>query len=210
MRHPGLRTAIALWLVTAAAAHAQVEPYHLSLTPFAGYEVGGTFTDKTSGAHARLDEAASAGLIVNLPASDTTEYEFIYSHQGTDVRPNGTTIPSAFDLDLHTLQLGGTYVFEGGRAQPYIAATLGATFLDPSGATARSETDFSFSFGAGLRLFPASRVFLRLEGRVLGTVVSSDSDIFCASGVSGASCLIRSKADILWQWLAFAGVGFRF
>lgn len=206
-------------LLFAATPHADAqdapdEPdvrYHFAVTPFIGYQVGGSLDDKTTDAHASLNESAAEGLILDLPADYNTEYELFYLHQGTKFEARGTPTPQpSQSVDLHYLQIGGTYFGEGERVQPYIAAGLGATFLDPAAPGTGSETDFSFSIGAGARFFPASRVSLRLEGRVLGTVVAADSRVFCVLGSSGNTCLIETKADVLWQFTAFAGASIRF
>jgi hypothetical protein len=51
---------------------------------------------------------------------------------------------------------------------------------------------------------------VRLEGRVYGTVVDSDSDIFCSTGPANNTCLIASRNEVLWQWQVLAGASFRF
>lgn len=195
-------------------AHAQDTPDALirfAVTPFIGYQLGGTIDDKSTGAHVNLNDAAAAGLILDIPADYNAEYEFFYLHQGTHFDVRGTSAPQPTqNVDLHYLQIGGTYFGEGERVQPYIAAGLGATFFDPAVPGAGSETDFSFSVGAGARFFPENRVSLRLEVRALGTVVNSDSRFVCTLGNSGNTCLIEARADVIWQFVAFAGASIRF
>ena len=107
--------------------------------------------------------------------------------------------PDKLDLDIDYFQLGGTYLWDGKRAQPFMVATLGAAHLNPDGS-GDSETYFAFSIGGGWRLFPAERFGLRVEGRFYGTVLDSDSDIFCRTGPENNQCLIQSQSEILWQW----------
>ena len=62
----------------------------------------------------------------------------------------------------------------------------------------------------GREIAPASRFGLRLEGRVYGTVLDSESKIFCASSAEGSGCLISTQADVLWQWEMMLGAIMRF
>lgn len=58
-------------------------------------------------------------------------------------------------------------------------------------------------------LWPTERFGLRLEGRFFGSVIDSDTGVFCVSS-GGATCLIQSEADLLWQWEMTAGASWRF
>lgn len=186
------------------------------MTPFAGYRFGGEFDSVDDGDVARdldLDEAGSLGLIINFPADAVTEWEIFYSRQKTrldSAAPWSVDEPVVDDLTVTYLHAGGTYLFEGERARPYIVATLGASRFDPDDAGFDAETYFSFALGGGLKLAPTSRIGLRLEGRLFGSLVDSDEAIFCRAGPEGSRCLIATSGSILWQFEALAGVIFRF
>lgn len=185
----------------------------LELTPFIGGRLGGSFrSTDAEGQTARLslDDDASLGLFINFPSTWPTEWELALSHQATalDRRPASDTRP--LDLDLTYLHAGGLYLFDGELARPYIAATLGVTRLAPDDDAFRSETKFSFALGAGYKLFPASRLGLRLDARIWGTVLDSDSDLFCRAGPEAAGCRIRARGSVLWQWELSAGGMLRF
>ena len=184
--------------------------YRFEVTPFAGYRVGGTFEDETSGTRLELNDGGSFGLILNMRADANTEYELMFSHQDTEIDLGGTPGGQAIDIDVDYLQVGGTYLGDGRMARPYMVATIGLAHLDPGSAGLPSDTFFAFSIGGGWKLRPRERIGLRLEGRFYGTVVDSDSKIFCTSGPSGLSCLINTKAQMLWQWEMLAGLTFRF
>jgi opacity protein-like surface antigen len=212
--------ALLLGLALFAAGTASAGELGLTVTPFGGFAGGGHFTDQTTGQRADLDNAAAYGVVLNfpadrsgalreLPAGDTTEWELFYMHQGTHVGPAGTALPTAQGLDVHAIQVGGAYIADGRYVRPYLAATIGATILDPTDSPGQSETDFGFSLGTGLRIVPSSRVSLRLEARGLGTVIAADSAFFCVSN-GGATCAIHTRAEVLWQWLLFGGVSVRF
>ena len=203
-------------LASASVASAGDAPHNIEITPFAGYVFGGSFEADEEASTANqdidLDDAASYGLIVNWPAEVNTEWEVYLSRQSTSLQTTGlfATDESALtDLDISYVQAGGTYFFEGERARPYIVATVGASRFEPDDSAFDSETFFAFGIGGGVKVAPTSRVGLRLEGRVLGSVVNSDSAVFCRSGPAANGCLVAVSGSMVWQWEVLAGLVFR-
>ena len=203
---------LALFASVPSISFAKEERYSLQLIPFAGYRFGGTFEDKATAAEYKLDSNSSYGLTVNFPSQANTEWEIYLSSQATALDNAGFEASAEpVDVNVDYLQVGGTYLFPGTAATvPYFVATVGATRIDPDGINSKSDTFFSFGVGGGWKYFPSRRIGLRLDGRLLGTFVSSDSRIFCQSGPSGGSCAISTAGNILYQFEAQLGVIFRF
>lgn len=155
-----------------------------------------------------IDDSSSFGLILNLRESVNTQWELIYSQQDSAARLNSASQPaSQIDIDVQLLQIGGTYQWEGDRIRPYLAATLGGTRLS---TPSDNDTFFSGSIGLGLQIMPASRVGIRLEARAWGTLMQSDTDIFCRTGPEQNLCAVRVDGKVLGQVETIAGVVFRF
>jgi hypothetical protein len=204
-------TAILIALILTAQDVAAEQGPRFELTPFVGYRVGGSFEDKNTGESLDLDENASYGLIFNIVEKAHTQYEFSWSHQDTSVDLTDTGgNPTKLDLDIDLFQLGGTYLFDGNFARPYIVATLGAAHYRSKSGVSESDTYFAFSIGGGWKLWPTRRFGLRLEGKYYGTLVESDSKIFCGSSPNNAGCLIQTSGQILSQWEVMVGGVFRF
>lgn len=206
---------LALSLLAGAAAMAEESApqkiYRFQITPFAGYRVGGTFEDELSEAKLDLDDGGSYGLVLNMRESPNTEWELGYSHQSASVDTAGvSTSGGKLDLDVDYLQFGGTYIGPHELARPFLVATVGLAHFDPDASALDSETYFAFSIGGGVKLWPANRFGLRLEGRFYGTVLDSESKIFCTSSSEGSGCLISTKAEVLWQWEMMVGAIMRF
>jgi len=205
-----------LLLVIVAApytASAQDKSGNFELTPFGAFSFGGTFTDSESDIEASLDDSASFGLIFNIRESHRTQWEILYSQQSTDADIKGLTSgDDTLEMTVHYLQAGGTYQGEGDKVRPYLAATLGAAHFDIKDAGYDNDTFFSFSIGPGIQLRPNNRLGFRLEARVFGTLVKSDSSLFCISDPAGgnAGCTIVVNGDVLWQVQTSAGIVFRF
>lgn len=202
-----------LIVVTAAGAAeppgTELAPF--SLTPFGGYTFGGTFKDAEDTLEVEVDDAAHFGLIFNIRESANTQWEIFYSRQQSDA-DTALVSPSQplVDIDIHYLHIGGTYVADGGRARPYLAATVGGTRFDPGPLTFDSENFFSFGIGGGWYISASERLDLRLEARALGTFLRSDTALFCQTGPDENVCALVAASDMFWQLQTSAGFSFRF
>lgn len=201
-------------LIAAAVANAQAtdnEIARLSLTPFGGYTFGGKFKDTNDIQTVEVDDAAHFGLLLNIRESANTQWEVFYSQQQSEadtaqISPSQPTV----DLDIQYLHIGGTYVADGALARPFLAATVGVTRFDPQPLTFDSENFFSFAVGAGWYIQASERLDLRLEGRALGTLLGSDTALFCQTGPDDNVCAISANSDIYWQFQTSLGLVFRF
>jgi hypothetical protein len=195
-----------------AARKKRQEVYKLQITPFVGYRFFGSFEDDETGENYDLENDSSLGLIINFPSQRNTEWEIYYSQQSTEIKTRDLfQKTNVLDVDVQYLQIGGTYLFDPEPAgQPYFVATIGAARFDPSGAGTSADTFFSFAAGGGWKYFPNKRIGLRLDGRFIGTLIDSDTDIFCQTGEQGGQCLVSTKGEVLWQFELQAGVTFRF
>jgi opacity protein-like surface antigen len=201
----------AIALSSTTTALAQEKNFNFELTPYGGYRVGGEFEETDGDLSIDLDDNSSFGFIFNARHSPVTQWEIIYSRQETSADTIGTGLSDpSLDLSVEYLQGGGTYLWDGEHIRPYLAATLGGTHINVSTAGFDSDTFFSFSLGLGLQIQPNSRLGLRLEARSFGTLLDSDTDIFCQSSPESNICAVRIDGTVLWQFEAFAGLVFRF
>ena len=192
------------------AAPASGDDTRFEITPFAGYRVGGTFDDTDSEGSLELQESGAWGLIVNGDVEANTEWEILYSRQSTDIEASGLATPQGlFDIDVDLLHFGGTYLFDGERVRPFVALTIGATRFDPRLPGLKTRTYASMSLGVGWKWRVSDRVGLRIEGRGFGSLLDSNSRLFCVSD-GGATCLIVVEGRVLTQWEARAGLSVRF
>ena len=180
----------------------------LEITPYAGYTVGGTFQDNTTGADLDVKEGGSFGLVLGLPDTPETQYELFYGFQRTQVAGGGTLGGNTlFDLDIHYLHVGGTYIFPGEKVRPFISGGLGATHFVPGGSGMDPKTYFSASLGGGAKIPISGHVGLRFEARGFLTILPDSTEIFCVSS-GGAACTVRVQGDALGQLLLMAGITF--
>jgi hypothetical protein len=195
----------ALFVFLPALARAD---WGLELTPFAGFRFGGSFEDNTTGLDLDVDEGESFGLILGFPASYESDYELFYSLQKTELQGDGLFAGEPlFDLDIHYLHLGGTYLFPGEKVRPFASGGLGLTYFSPDRPGVDSEIYFSLSLGGGAKIPISKRLGLRFEGRGFLTILPDDTDIFCVSS-GGAACAVRVQGDVFGQVELLAGISF--
>jgi opacity protein-like surface antigen len=180
----------------------------LEVTPYAGYTIGGSFEDNTTGTSLDVKEGGSLGLVLGLPDTPDTQYELFYGFQRTKVTGGGTFGgETLFDLDIHYLHLGGTYMFSREKVRPFVSGGLGLTHFVPSGSGMNSKTYFSVSLGGGAKIPVSEHVGLRLEARGFMTILPDSTEIFCVSS-GGAACAVKVQGDVLGQFLLLAGITF--
>ena len=184
--------------------------YDIEVTPFAGYGFNGEFEADETDASVSVDDGGSFGLILNGRDTNITQWEVFYAHQSTSADTSAVPgLGADTDVEFDIFQLGGTYQFESDSIRPYIVAGIGGTFVNPKSGGLESDTFWSFSIGTGLQFFADRRWGLRIEARGIGTIVDSESSLFCVSS-GGAACAFHLEGTVLWQMQTFAGVTFRF
>jgi len=190
---------------------AQEENLNFEITPYGAYRFGGGFEETTGNSSIEVDDDNSYGLIFNARHSPMTQWEILYSHQETSADTLGIGLADPLlDIDIDYLHAGGTYLWDGEHVRPFLSATLGMTQVDINTAGYDSDSFFSFSLGLGLQVRPTERLGIRLEARSFGSLLDSDSDLFCQTGPGNNTCAVRIDGTVLWQLEAIAGIVFRF
>ena len=181
----------------------------IEVTPFAGYTMGGEFTDAVTGKSLSFDDTSSYGIMVDFKQAVDKEgrepwIELYYSRQQTRLKADqGPFIATPlFDVNIEYFHLGGTYGPATGKVKPFVVGTFGATHMTPKGEGLHAETKFSLSLGGGVRLYLTERVGIRLDARWFGTLFNGSGSAFCSVG----ACLINVQGDVLSQYTANAGV----
>lgn len=199
-----------VFLVVTAALAAPAAAQTVEITPVAGYRFGGSFALVEEEGALEVKESAAWGLSLSFKVAEDGELEALFARQDSRLAAEGLfTSAPRFDLAVETWQLGGNYLFreDGDAARPYIGVGLGVTRLVPEPAGLETETRFSASFAAGLKVYLGRHFGLRFEARGFFTVLESDSTVFCDS-LTG--CVVRSSGSELSQGEVRGGLIFRF
>ena len=201
------------WLsVLPPVGAAQESVGRFELTPYAAFRFGGEFEERDGSRDFTLEERAAQGLIFNIRAAATDgQWEVLYARQRTKLETQAAfTGAPLLDIDVDYLHFGGTYLFAGASTRPFVAATVGAAHFAPRPPGFGAETYLSGSLGGGVQLRADKRLGVRLEGRVFGTFLDHDGEVFCRSREPADACALIVESAALVQWEARAGIVFRF
>lgn len=165
---------------SAAPAAAGTGVTGVEVTPFGGYQVGGTLDfHEPSGGRTVADVRGSGdfGLCVDLLLGPDGAVGLFYSRQNTELDTDPVAGSGDAPMRIEYYQVEGFYQLGDGPVRPFVAASVGVTHLVPEGFDADSR--LSASVGGGVRLFPAAHVGFRLEGRYYGTLIDWGGGDLC-------------------------------
>jgi hypothetical protein len=175
-------------------APATLRAQGVEITPFGGYRFGGDFFELLTGRPVDADGAPAVGVIVDVPLHEGLQFEALFTHQDARITvPSLVGPPSRWQIDVDHLQAGGLQEYADGPVRPFATGMLGLTRYSGVGD---SEVRFTVGAGGGLKLFPVSKVGVRLGSQVFATFVHTDAQVVaCSVGV----CFVHLHADIVWQ-----------
>lgn len=192
-----------VWIVRVAAVCAQ----GVEVAPFGGYRFGSDLLAAAAGRPIDRDGAPAVGLVFDVPLSDGFQIEGVFSHQealvDSALEPIGT--PARFRVSVDHWQGGGLQEFDGARVRPFLTGTLGLTRY---ASETDSEIRFTLGAGGGVKLFPVSRVGIRLDGRAFATFVDAEGTTSVCAGPG--PCRLVFHVNVAWQAEFTAGLVFRF
>lgn len=194
-------------VVLIAVSGPLVQAAELEITPFVGFQAGGTF--ETREGDRDIESSANFGLTLSLRTRPDGLIELIYSRQPTRLEVVDIFgVDQGFDLNVEYLHFGGLWEIKQGRTKPFLGLSVGATRFDPQAEGLSDEIYFSGAISGGGKLMFSERVGLRIEGRGLLTLLDSGSGIFC--GFPPGACSITVTGSSLFQVDALAGLIIRF
>ena len=173
-----------------------------------------------SGAFDRVDPQDSAkwGLSLGFLVTPNAEVGFLFGQQMTKLELGGTTTLEIGDTNINTYH--GYYAYNFGDsdagARPYLMFGLGATnyggvdYTRANGQTGTigSETQFSGTVGAGVKVYPSPGVGLKLGIQWTPTYIKSDAAGYWCDPYWG--CYMVGDAQYSNQWDLSGGITFRF
>jgi len=193
-------------LITGMAMTTPASAADFEVTPFAGYTMGGEFTNAETGNTLSFDETSSYGIMLDFrQAGDSDSWIEVYlSRQQTKLKADqGLFVGNPLlDVNVEYYHIGGTYGQATGKIRPFVVGTFGATHMVPKQDGLDSETKFSLSLGGGVRLYLTEHVGIRLDARWFGTLFNGSGGVFCSNG----ACLVTVQGDVLSQYTANAGI----
>jgi hypothetical protein len=165
------------------------------VVPFGGYRAGGDLYEVFTATPLDTDGGPCFGVAADVFVKEGTWVSFLYSHQEAGVQlpgpPGGGARRATLSVDHW--HVGGTQELDGGAVRPFLGGFGGFTrFAGPQD----SEVRFSLAGSAGVKLMPASRVGVRLDGRLYAVFVDGHlGRTICG----GFGCFIDLDVFVVWQ-----------
>ena len=211
-------------VVTAAPAFAQDKRVEASVL------LGWTFSDGVDGTavrapdgntYNRIDTADSFkwGFDVGVFTTEQVEVGFIFGQQMSKLTLGGTATKDIADMNVMTYHGYVAYNLgdNSSKVRPYFMGGLGATNFPSvdytrvvgggTGSTI-SETQFSTTWGAGVKFFPSPSVGARFGVQWTPTYIKSDAAGWWCDPYWG--CYLVGNAQYSNQWDISGGISFRF
>lgn len=173
-------------LLAASSLYGQVREGTVEIEPFAGYLWGGRFARGSTALFSSsvdVEDHATYGGRLGVNATSLFEIEFHYSRTDTAfVTPQGGNVFGPGPRRLGDLRIEyylgyATFNLGHSRVVPYVTVGAGAAHLKPNveGADARSDTRFTASLGAGLKIFVNPHFGFRFDGRGYSTSLGDNN-----------------------------------
>jgi hypothetical protein len=176
-----------------------------SVTVFAGWRASTGIDDAVTGEQADIDDSVSYSIALERSLDAGRTLQLFFSQQNTRLAIAGPT-PTAFDLKVRHLHLGGTYYIDGpAGAGPYAVGGVGITSLSPGLDGFDDEVRPSMNVGFGYAWPLGTSVTARIEARGYLTLLNSSGGLFCSGG-----CVVVLKGDGLAQGEVMLGLSARF
>ncbi|MDX1393131.1 MAG: outer membrane beta-barrel protein [Gemmatimonadota bacterium] len=173
----------------------------LSVTPTVGWATGGSVDGFN--AEYSLGSDITYGGILGFGVARGGHLELVFDWNSTDVeeRPNGPgTSEIIGDVDIWSLQAGGTYEFVGSdNVAPFLAGGLGITVFNP-GEDLGSDTETRFSLHAGLGADLAR--WIKIGGRMWIPFIDTSGGFWCGPG----GCGVGAGGEVLVRWEVYGGI----
>ena len=158
------------------------------------------------------------GLQAGVLANENVEVGFLFNQQMTNLEVGGTATRELGDFTINSYHgyFGYNMGEEDATVRPYLLVGFGATnyggleFTRANGQVQEigGETQFSGTFGAGVKLYPSPGVGARFGIRWTPTYIKSDEAGWWCDPYWG--CYVVGSAQYSNQWEFSGGLIFRF
>jgi hypothetical protein len=192
-------------LIAPAAARAQgygtPPPPKVQITPFVGYQFGGSVVSELLDQKYSFENALNYGGSIDFAIGQTWRLELYYGRQPTRLT-TGITDVADFDVTVERLMIGLMEEKGEGNVKFFGALLVGATRFKADVEGFSSVTRPGAGLGLGVKSFFTKNIGLRLEGHAFWTSVESGGGVFCTAG----QCLFRFSGSGFWQGDVEAGL----
>lgn len=185
------RIFIALFTILAISSAQDIKAQAIEINGFTGWQLGGR-ANLNYGDEFRIDDAMNYGGKIAVGLSTSTYVELSYMRSDT----KGDYIPySLLEQPVRNIPLSSNYIHIGGLQEahmgpiaPFMTFGLGLAIWDPKTSQLSTKTQFSATFGGGLKIWLTDFLGIRLQGSMMMPMVLNGVGFGCGIGGGGTSC----------------------
>ena len=162
----------------------------IELNGFVGYQLGGKAN--LYDGELRINDAMNYGGKIAVGLSTTTYAEISYMRSDTEgqfypynIGENPSDVISFSSNYIHVAGLQEAHM---GPVSPFVTLGLGLVVWSPKTSQVDSKTQFSATFGAGLKFWLTKSLGLRIQGSMLMPMIYNGFGFGCGIGTGGSSC----------------------
>ena len=179
---------------------------YVTITGYLGTRLSEDVKDPDTGAVADLSSELTQAIAIGWDYERNSEGELLFSSSKQHLTSSDSAL-SGMDVYIQYLHFGGKIIFKD--EMPFstnIGLGIGGTYFNPSKSSYDSDLKFSANISAGIRYQLSERFALRGDARVYGTLLNSDSQLFCSNN----DCYINIDGNIYVQAELMAGLEYKF
>ena len=160
----------------------------IELNGFAGWQFGGTA--KLYDGDFKINDAVNYGGKIAVGLSSSTFAEISYMRSDTEGRfyPFIGTPSEMVPFSSNYIHVGGLQEVQFGPVSPFATLGLGLAVWSPKTSQLNSKTQFSITFGAGLKIWLTDFLGIRLQGSMLMPMIYNGFGFGCGISSGGSSC----------------------
>jgi opacity protein-like surface antigen len=160
---------ISLSLFLAAFLSSSLSAQSIELNGYTGWHFGGKI--KFYEGEFKINDAQNYGGKLAYGLSETTFVEASYLRADSEGqwRPYSSLLPSeTIEMSSNYIHIAGLQQLNYGKLAPYATLGLGVAWFAPKNNNEyRTSTQFSATFGAGVKIFITEMIGIRLQGSML-------------------------------------------
>lgn len=172
--------AVPALVLALAFASTPSQAREIYISPMVGYTTAGSLElGEVDSDDVKVDGGLTWGGQIGFQSSPGFTFEASWMQQESQLvveRPSPLA-PEPLAIDLKVGQLHGNFLFEkigyGSSTRPYFLIGLGATFFNADGPF-DTESRFSFSLGAGVKIEASEKIGLKIQGKYNPTYLDED------------------------------------
>ena len=179
---------MALMMVFILISTQDIAAQTIELNGFSGIILGGKA--RLYDGDFRINDSQNYGGKLSVGLSSSTFAEVSYMRTGTEGRfyPYYGTPGDLVPFSGNYLQVGGLQQMNYGRVAPFITIGGGLTWWSPQNSQYNGKTQFSATFGGGIKLWLTDFLGIRLQGSMLMPMVLNGFGFGCGIGTGGSGC----------------------